>query len=59
MWGVIPVLAEEEDLAQPVELSRRLVANLELAEAGDFVLLVQGFHENPKKNTPSITLLSV
>ena len=59
MWGVIPVLAEDEDLAQPVELSRRLVGDLELAKEGEFVLLVQGFHENPRKNAPSITLLSV
>ena len=59
MWGVIPVQADEEDLTQPIELSRRLVTELKLTKPDDFVLLVQGFHENPRKNTPSITLLSV
>ena len=59
MWGVIPVHVEEDDLGEPVALTRRLVTDLELANPGTFVLLVRGFHENPRKNTPSITLLSV
>jgi len=59
MWGVIPVLVDEMQLKDPVDLSRRLVQELSLGATGDYVLLVQGFSGDPKKNTPSITLLNV
>jgi len=58
-WGVIPVLADDEELAEPAPLARRLTRKLELADAGDFVLMVRGFHSDPRHNTPTITLLSV
>jgi len=59
MWGVIPVLVNEQELNDPVSLSRRLVSERNLAASGDYVLLVMGFSGDPEKNTPSITLLTV
>ena len=59
MWGVIPIHVPPEGLSDPVELSRTLVTQLNLAQPGNFVLLVRGFHADPNRNTPSITLLSV
>jgi pyruvate kinase len=59
MWGVVPHLVESEDLADPVALARERAHSLGLAESGDFVLLVRGFHADPVKSTPSITLLRV
>jgi pyruvate kinase len=59
MWGVIPVLVNEQELNDPISLSRRLVSERNLAASGDYVLLVRGFSGDPEKNTPSITLLTV
>ena len=49
MWGVIPVRADEEHLSHAVTLTRRLVTERALAAPGEFVLLVQGFQREPKK----------
>lgn len=59
MWGVVPHLVEEGDLADPVAMARERAQTLGLAEPGEFVLLVRGFHADPMLNTPSITLLRV
>jgi pyruvate kinase len=58
-WGVVPVQVDEIELDEPIALTRRLTKNLGLAKPEDRVLLVRGFHSDPKKNTPSITILSV
>jgi pyruvate kinase len=57
MWGVIPVEAAPLDLAQPVALARELVREHALARPGEFILLVRGFHADPLRSTPSITVL--
>ncbi len=59
MWGVVPHLVESEDLSDPIALARDRAQKLGLADQGEFVLLVRGFHADPIKNTPSITLLRV
>jgi pyruvate kinase len=59
LWGVIPVCVDATTLDDPTALTRTLVVEHQLAEPGQFVLLVRGFHADPVKNTPSITLLSV
>lgn len=59
MWGVVPHLVESEDLNDPIALARDRAQKLSLADPGEFVLLVRGFHADPMKNTPSITLLRV
>ena len=59
MWGVVPHLVEDEGLSDTIAMARERAQKLGLAEAGEFVLLVRGFHADPRKNTPSITLLRV
>ena len=59
LWSVIPVLSEEAGSVNPNKLSREVARELKLAEAGEHILLVRGFHQDPVKNTPSITVISV
>ena len=59
MWGVIPFLADDADLADANALSKRLATEIGLSSEGDFILMVRGFHADPVKNAPSITLLQV
>lgn len=59
MWGVVPHLVEEEHLIDAIGMARERAQLLGLAQPGEFVLLVRGFHGDPTLNTPSITLLRV
>jgi pyruvate kinase len=59
MWGVVPHLVEEEHLSDAIGMARERAQLLGLAQPGEFVLLVRGFHSDPVLNTPSITLLRV
>lgn len=59
MWGVVPHLVEEEHLSDAIGMARERAQLLGLAQPGEFVLLVRGFHGDPTLNTPSITLLRV
>ena len=58
-WSIIPVLAPESGNSDPEKLARQMAGDLKLAEKGDPVLLVRGFHSDPEKNTPSVTVLTV
>jgi pyruvate kinase len=59
LWGVIPVEVSEEALHDPHALARQLVQEYDLAEAGDNILRVSGFHPEPEKNIPTISVISV
>jgi pyruvate kinase len=59
LWGVIPVLDEETGSVNPNELARRVALGEGLAEAGEYVLLVRGFHSDPDLNTPTITTITI
>ncbi len=59
LWGVIPVLDEETGSINPNELARRVAQEQGLADTGEFVLLVRGFHSDPKLNTPTITTIAI
>ena len=58
-WGAIPVLTRQAQPQQPNLLARRIAGRLELARKGDFILLVQGFAADPKKNIPSLSALKI
>lgn len=58
-WSVIPVLAKDAGNVNPNDLARRFARELGLASSGEPILLVRGFHSDPVKNTPSVTVLSV
>ena len=59
MWGVIPYFADNTDLSDGNAVAKRLAAEIDLASKGQFILLVRGFHAEPEKNAPSITLLQI
>lgn len=58
-WGTLPVLAEDAGHAHPNQLARRIAQQSGIAAAGDYIVLVRGFHAEPSLNTPSITLLTI
>jgi pyruvate kinase len=58
-WGVIPLLEDEAGRTHPNELARRVAKALNLADTGEFVLLVRGFNDAADLNSPSITVITV
>ncbi|MBI4613512.1 MAG: pyruvate kinase [Planctomycetes bacterium] len=58
LWGAVPVKIEPGDLADGPGLARKLARDLCLAAPGESVLLVRGFHEDPARNAPSVTVLA-
>jgi pyruvate kinase len=58
-WGVIPVLSKAAGEINPNDLAKQVAQDLQLADKGDLILLARGFHSNPQKNTPSITVLMI
>lgn len=58
-WGAIPVLVRPDHLEDGHELARRTVSRLGLATDGEYILIVQGFHAEAERNTPSVTLIVV
>ena len=59
MWSIIPVFETDAGNINPNQLARRVARDNNLAEAGQLILVVRGFHSDPMKNTPSITVLTV
>lgn len=57
LWGVVPVLVEDGGLADPAPLIRDLVRRFELAQEGQYVLRVGGFHWDLDRETPTVTVL--
>ncbi len=60
LWGVLPVLTD--DLTHKdafVQLARQQAQSLGMATGGDHILLVRGFHPDPQKSVPSITILCI
>ncbi len=59
LWGLVPLLVDEAGSANPNELSRQIAKELGIAEEGEYILLVRGFHEDPALNSPSVTVITV
>lgn len=59
LWSVIPVLSKEAGNTNPNILARQIASELKLGEEGQQILLVRGFHKDAKKNTPSVTVISI
>lgn len=59
LWGLVPLLVDEAGSANPNELTRQVANELGIADQGEYVLLVRGFHENPVLNSPSVTVITV
>ncbi|MBF0245781.1 MAG: pyruvate kinase [Planctomycetes bacterium] len=58
-WGVLPVLASRPDMEDACGLARRLVLQLGLAEVGERILLVRGFHMEVSCSMPTVTVVTV
>jgi pyruvate kinase len=56
-WGILPVEVEADDLDDQPHVARQLAHESGLAEHGQYVLMVKGFHADPDRSTPTITLL--
>ena len=58
-WGVLPILHTQVGLENPNNLAREIAVQLQLAESGQYILLVRGFHGEQDKNLPSVTVVEV
>ena len=59
LWGVVPVYSEDAGKTNPNEIARKIARELDLVNAGEYILLIRGFHSTPELNTPSITCLMI
>lgn len=59
MWGVVPHLDTKVGKENPNAVARRVAREMKIAEPGEFVVLVRGFHSRADLNTPTMTLLVV
>ena len=59
LWGVIPTSAAPGEIEQPNSLAKRIVGEMGLARKGQTILVVRGFSNDPRQNTPSITVVTV
>ena len=58
-WGVVPVRMGPKDVQSFAEAARRIARGLKLARRGQHMLLVRGFDPDPRRSTPSVTVLRV
>jgi len=58
-WGVVPTVISEQDKDDDVELFRRLVTGMGLAQGGEAGLVVRGFRDDLAANMPSIRVVNV
>ena len=60
LWGVVPVHGSvEESTVELNEVARRLARESGLASSGEHVLRVLGFHSDPERNVPTLSVLTV
>ncbi|HEY8219921.1 MAG TPA: pyruvate kinase [Methylobacter sp.] len=58
-WGVIPVYAEDTGHAHPNKLARHHAIEAGLANEGDNVIVVRGFHQDDQLSSPTITMMTL
>lgn len=59
LWGVIPITVDPAEIDNIQSLARRVVVELGLAVEGQNILVVRGFSDDPKQNTPNLTVVTV
>ncbi len=60
LWGVVPVLEPFGESSEELhETARRLARESGLAEEGEHILRVWGFHADPRRNVPTLSVLTV
>ena len=59
LWGVVPLIDPRVGKINPNELAQQVALDLDLANPGQHVLLVRGFHDDQSMNLPSVTVLTI
>ena len=59
LWSVIPIQSEAAGKTNPNKLAKQIAIDNSMAVEGEKILLVRGFHEDVKFNSPSITVLTI
>jgi pyruvate kinase len=59
LWGVIPIVVEPRELEHPGRLGRRIARELDLGIDGQKLLVVRGFGNDPARDMPSLTVVSI
>ena len=59
LWGVIPVVVEPNELDDPQALARNLARELGFGVEGQKLLLVRGFRTDPRRDTPSVAVVTI
>jgi pyruvate kinase len=58
-WGVIPIHADDAGHSHPNKLARHHAIETKLANEGDNVIIVRGFHQDHSLSSPTITMLTL
>jgi pyruvate kinase len=59
LWGVLPVVATEQEVLDLPRTARRLALEMGLASPGQYVLAVRGYAPNPSESMPTVMVLAV
>ena len=59
LWGVLPVVAGEQEVADLPRTARLLALELGLAVPGQYILAVRGYAPDPAESTPTVMVLRV
>lgn len=59
VWGVVPLLVDNERMKQTPALAKDIAQSLQLAQKGQHILLVEGFHPEPERRLPAMTVLTI
>jgi pyruvate kinase len=59
LWGVVPLLGDLSDPTAVHREARRIARESGLAQEGEFILRVWGFHSEPELNVPTLSVLRV
>ena len=64
LWGVLPDRVEDVEISPAVAVdlpavARQLARKYELGDAGEHILLVEGYHPEPERNVPSISVVEL
>ncbi len=58
-WGIVPIVADTDAIEEYHDLAGNLARQVFGAHRGDRLLLLEGFHFDPKRHAPAITVLTV
>ena len=57
-WGIVPLRITRLP-SDPLELAKQLTRHFALAHQGQYILMIGGFHSDPKQNAPFIQAVAI